>query len=46
MNNDVMIKLVINISICVIYDIACSPLLVDSLAKQMLATLRVSIYAR
>ena len=33
MNNDVMIKLFINLYICVIYDLAFSLLLVDALAK-------------
>jgi hypothetical protein len=30
----------------VVYDLACSPLLVDILAEQMLVTPRGSIYAR
>ena len=32
--------------LCVVYDLACSPLLVEALAKLILVTPRGSIYAR
>ena len=46
MNIEYYVKLIIDLSLYVICDLACSPLLADALAKQMLVTPRGSIYPR
>ena len=46
MDREYYVMLIINLFLCVVYDLACSPLLVEALAKFLLLTPRGSIYAR
>ena len=46
MNIEYYVKILIYIMCMLFYDLVCSPLLVDDLAKYMLVTPRGSIYAR